>query len=102
MHGQARDFTIFVKQILGNYFIDKRVLDVGSGDINLYSCINIFMHEKDMGYPDFCIQMDTKTRIDLKRCKKQTERLNEPFFLRKTLSFPKFYCFSYLFRMTFC
>jgi hypothetical protein len=34
MHGQARDFTIFVKQILGNYFIDKRVLDVGSGDIN--------------------------------------------------------------------
>ncbi len=34
MHGQARDFTMFVKQILGNYFIDKRVLDVGSGDIN--------------------------------------------------------------------
>jgi SAM-dependent methyltransferase len=34
MHGQARDFTVFVKQILGNYFINKRVLDVGSGDIN--------------------------------------------------------------------
>jgi SAM-dependent methyltransferase len=34
MHGQARDFTLFVKQILGNYFINKRVLDVGSGDIN--------------------------------------------------------------------
>jgi SAM-dependent methyltransferase len=34
MHVQARDFTIFVKQILGNYFINKRVLDVGSGDIN--------------------------------------------------------------------
>ena len=34
MHGQASDFTLFVKQILGNYFINKRVLDVGSGDIN--------------------------------------------------------------------
>jgi SAM-dependent methyltransferase len=34
MHYQARDFTMFVKQILGYYFIDKRVLDVGSGDIN--------------------------------------------------------------------
>jgi SAM-dependent methyltransferase len=34
MHGQARDFTTFVKQILGDYFINKRVLDVGSGDIN--------------------------------------------------------------------
>lgn len=34
MHYQARDFTVFVKQILGDYFINKRVLDVGSGDIN--------------------------------------------------------------------
>jgi SAM-dependent methyltransferase len=34
MHSQARDFTIFVKQILCDYFINKRVLDVGSGDIN--------------------------------------------------------------------
>jgi SAM-dependent methyltransferase len=34
MHNQARDFTIFVKQILGDYFNNKRVLDVGSGDIN--------------------------------------------------------------------
>lgn len=34
MHVQARDFMVFVKQILGEYFIDKRVLDVGSGDIN--------------------------------------------------------------------
>jgi SAM-dependent methyltransferase len=34
MHVQARDFTVFVKQTLGNYFINKRVLDVGSGDIN--------------------------------------------------------------------
>ena len=34
MHGQARDFTMFVKKILSDYFINKRVLDVGSGDIN--------------------------------------------------------------------
>lgn len=34
MHDQARDFTVFVKQILGDYFINKHVLDVGSGDIN--------------------------------------------------------------------
>lgn len=34
MHPQARDFTIFVKRILNNFFINKRVLDVGSGDIN--------------------------------------------------------------------
>jgi SAM-dependent methyltransferase len=34
MHIQATDFTLFVKRILGNFFINKRVLDVGSGDIN--------------------------------------------------------------------
>jgi SAM-dependent methyltransferase len=34
MHGQARDFTLFVKKILNDYFKNKRVLDVGSGDIN--------------------------------------------------------------------
>jgi hypothetical protein len=34
MHPEARDFTLFVKQILNNFFIEKRVLDVGSGDIN--------------------------------------------------------------------
>jgi SAM-dependent methyltransferase len=34
MHIQARDFTLFVKRILQSYFINKRVLDVGSGDIN--------------------------------------------------------------------
>ena len=34
MHDQAREFTLFVKQILCDYFINKRVLDVGSGDIN--------------------------------------------------------------------
>ena len=32
------------------------------------------MHEKDIGNPHFCIQMDTKTQIDLKfkniKCKK--------------------------------
>ena len=34
MHGEARDFTLFVKYIFADYFLNKRVLDVGSGDIN--------------------------------------------------------------------
>ena len=34
MHQQAKDFTVFVKKILHYFFIGKRVLDVGSGDIN--------------------------------------------------------------------
>jgi SAM-dependent methyltransferase len=34
MHIQARDFTIFIKNILNSYFINKKVLDVGAGDIN--------------------------------------------------------------------
>lgn len=34
MHLEARNFTIFIKKILGNFFSNKRVLDVGSGDIN--------------------------------------------------------------------
>lgn len=34
MHTQARDFTLFVKKMLYDYFNNKRVLDVGSGDIN--------------------------------------------------------------------
>ena len=34
MHIQAIDFTLFVKKILSEYFLNKVVLDVGSGDIN--------------------------------------------------------------------
>jgi SAM-dependent methyltransferase len=34
MHVQAAHFTLFVKSIFPSYFINKRVLDVGSGDIN--------------------------------------------------------------------
>jgi len=34
MHGQARDFTVFIKSMLSEFFRDKKVLDVGSGDIN--------------------------------------------------------------------
>ena len=34
MHDQARNFTVFVKEILYDYFVNKRVLDVGAGDIN--------------------------------------------------------------------
>ena len=34
MHEQAREFTLFVKNILAYSFLRKHVLDVGSGDIN--------------------------------------------------------------------
>jgi SAM-dependent methyltransferase len=34
MHTEARDFTVFVKQYLSEFFSSKKVLDVGSGDIN--------------------------------------------------------------------
>ncbi len=34
MHYQARDFTLFVKKIFPEFFKNKLVLDVGSGDIN--------------------------------------------------------------------
>lgn len=34
MHHQATNFTLFVKKIFPDYFINKYVLDVGSGDIN--------------------------------------------------------------------
>jgi SAM-dependent methyltransferase len=34
MHIQARNFTLFCKKIFPEYFINKKVLDVGSGDIN--------------------------------------------------------------------
>lgn len=38
MHIQAKDFTVFVKKILFDFFINKKVLDVGSGDINGNNC----------------------------------------------------------------
>ena len=34
MHDQALHFMSWAKSVLGDYFINKRVLDVGSGDIN--------------------------------------------------------------------
>ena len=34
MHVEAKDFTLFVKAILNDFFKNKKVLDVGSGDIN--------------------------------------------------------------------
>lgn len=34
MHPEARDFTVYVKQWLADFFRNKHVLDVGSGDIN--------------------------------------------------------------------
>ncbi len=34
MHEQARKFTLFIKEKFPQYFTGKKVLDVGSGDIN--------------------------------------------------------------------
>ena len=34
MHEQARKFTLVVKEKFPEYFSNKNVLDVGSGDIN--------------------------------------------------------------------
>jgi SAM-dependent methyltransferase len=34
VHTQATEFTLFIREILTEYFINKTVLDVGSGDIN--------------------------------------------------------------------
>jgi len=34
MHEQSKAFTLFVKKIFPEYFLNKCVLDVGSGDIN--------------------------------------------------------------------
>jgi len=46
------------------------VKEVGVNYINLFSGINVFMHEKDMGLPMNCIQMYLSKakipRIDLK------------------------------------
>jgi hypothetical protein len=37
MHDQARNFTLFLKAVFADSFRNKRVLDVGSGDINNYN-----------------------------------------------------------------
>ena len=34
MHRKAIEFLSFIKSQLKDYFFDKRVLDVGSGDVN--------------------------------------------------------------------
>lgn len=34
MHPEAKDFTVFAKTLFDSYFKGKKVLDVGSGDIN--------------------------------------------------------------------
>jgi SAM-dependent methyltransferase len=34
MHPEAKEFTLFAKRILPEYFMNKNVLDVGAGDIN--------------------------------------------------------------------
>ena len=34
MHPEDKHFTLFVKDLMPEMFVNKRVLDVGSGDIN--------------------------------------------------------------------
>src|SRR3990167_8357126 len=34
MHQEAKDFIEFVKSVFPDFFKDKKVLDIGSGDIN--------------------------------------------------------------------
>ena len=34
MHFEAKHFTLFIKSVFPEFFINKKVLDVGSGDIN--------------------------------------------------------------------
>lgn len=34
MHGEAKNFTLYAKNVFPSFFINKKVLDVGSGDIN--------------------------------------------------------------------
>jgi SAM-dependent methyltransferase len=51
MHIQAQQFTLFVKGILCDYFNNKLVLDVGSGDINgnnRYLFENCLYHGNDV------------------------------------------------------
>jgi len=47
MHGEARAFTLFVKAAFPGAFLSKRVLDVGSGDINGN---NRFLFDNDCEY----------------------------------------------------
>lgn len=47
MHPESRDFTLFVKQILTDFFIQKLVLDVGSED---NKSNNWFLFDKDCEY----------------------------------------------------
>ena len=51
--------------------------------LNLYSCINVFMHEKDMGLTKICIQLDTNPRIDLKGAYERPEKYVEKNKTRK-------------------
>ena len=79
MHDQARDFTVFIKQSLPEYFVNKRVLDVGSGDINgnnrflFENCeyhgndviqapnVTIVSKTKDLPFPDRCFDTIVST-----------------------------------------
>ena len=50
MHKEAVDFVNFVKKILKYYFVNKNILDVGSGDITPFSLKNGTKQIKDLFY----------------------------------------------------
>ena len=60
MHPEARNFTLIVKHILSEFFSNKRVLDVGSGDINGN---NRFLFENCIYYGNDVIQAPNVTIV---------------------------------------
>lgn len=50
MHPEALHFTLFVRSILYDYFVEKKILDVGGGDINgnnrhLFNNCEVFVND---------------------------------------------------------
>jgi SAM-dependent methyltransferase len=116
MHEQARDFTLFVKKILGDFFINKRVLDVGSGDINgnnrflfenceydgndviLANNVTIVSKTKDLDIPDEtfdtivsteCFEHDPEYRESFKKIYKMLKPDGLFFFTCATIGRPE-------------
>jgi len=116
MHEQSRDFTLFVKKILGDFFINKRVLDVGSGDINgnnrflfenceydgndviLANNVTIVSKTKDLDIPDEtfdtivsteCFEHDPEYRESFKKIYKMLKPDGLFFFTCATIGRPE-------------
>ena len=83
MHQQARDFSIFVKNILLDFFVNKRVLDVGSGDINGN---NRFLFENCEYDGNDVIQANNFTIVSKTKDVPFTDNTLIPLYLRNVLS----------------